>query len=303
MSKDKLAQVPDLLKKGDFSKADKILADAESHEELALQEFANVVFTRGEIAAHELRWKDAAEHYARAARLDPDFTNLLRAQSLTHQIGDYDSAVSFGIEAQKIVMAKYGEESKEYAAIINNLGETYRIQGRVKEAEPLHREALRIRKKVLGEDNQLTASSFSNLGGIYSSQGRYKEAELFIRKALEIDKKILGEEHPEIATDLSNLGTIYQYQENYKDAESSYKQALDIRKKKLPANHPAIANSLNNLAVLYGKKKNKHEDIGRFYQHAIEILESNFGSDHPNTKLVKGNYERFINPPAQVAHA
>ncbi len=303
MSKVELAKVPDMLEKGDFSKAEKILAKAEATEKLTLQEFANVAFSRGQIAYQELRWQDAAEHFARAARLDPDFTNLLRAQSLAHQIGDYDSALFFGMEAQKTAISEYGEESEEYASIINNLGETYRMQGRNNDAEPLHREALRIRKNVLGEDNQLTASSYNNLGGVYSSQGNYKEAELFIRKALEIDKKILGDDHHKVAKDLNNLGTIYQYQGNYKDAESSYKQALDIRKKKLPSNHPDIANSLNNLAVLYGKKKNKHKDIGRFYQHAIEILESNFGSDHPDTKMVRGNYERFINPPAQLAHA
>ncbi len=302
MSKDILAKTSDLLKKGDFFKADKILADAEATEELTLQEFANVAFTRGEIAAHELRWKDAAEHYARAVRLDSNFKNLIRAQFIAYTIGDYESALSFGMEAKKVAIAEYGEESEEHAKTLNNLGETYSAQGKIKEIEPLHKEALRIRKKIFGENHLLTASSFANLGGAYSSQGKYKEAELFIRKALEISKKILGVEHPNIATSLNSLGTTYEFQGNYKKAESSYKQALDIRKKTLGKNHPDIASSFNNLAVLY-EKKTKHRDVESFYLRAINILESNFGSEHPDTKLVQGNYERFINASARVANS
>ena len=302
MSKVELAKVPDMLKKGGFSKAEKILAKAEEHEELTLQEFANIAFIRGEIAAHELRWKDAAEHYARAATLDPCFNNLIMAQRLAIDIGDYDSALSFGMEAQKTAIAEYGEESEEHSTSINNLGQTYRAQGQNNKAEPFHREALRIRKNILGDDNQLTANSYSNLAGIYSSQGRYKEAELFFKKALEINTKILEEDDIEIATAMNNLGTVYDYQKKYDKADFYYQKALNIREKSLTKNHPSIANSLNNIAVLY-EKTNKSKGIELLYQRAIKILEGNFGSEHPSTKLVQANYERFINTSAQVAHA
>ncbi len=301
MSKDKLAKAKSEIKAGNFSKADIFFAEAEAHEELTLQEFANVAFTRGEIAAHELRWKDAAEHYARAARLDPCFNNLIMAQRLAIDIGDYDSALFFGIEAQKTAISEYGEDSEEHSTSLNNIGQTYRARGQNNKAEPLHREALRIRKKILGEDNRLTANSYSSLAGVYSSQGRYKEAEIFFKKALEIDIKILEADDIEIATAMNNLGTVYDYQEKYDDAEFYYQKALKIRKKSLTKNHPSIANSLNNLAVLY-EKTNKSKGIELLYQRAIKILEGNFGSEHPNTKLVQANYERFINMPAQAAN-
>lgn len=302
MSKVELEKVPDMLEKGDFSKAEKILAKAEATEELTLQEFASVAFNRGEIAYQESRWKDAAEHYARSARLDSSFINLIMAQKLAHVIGDYDSALSFGVDAQKAAIAEHGEKTEEYATSLNNLGQTYRSRGQIKEAESLHREALRIRNKLFGENSRLTANSFSNLAGVYSSQGSYKEAEYFFKKALEIDGKVLGDDHGELATDMNNLGTVYEYQGIYDKAELYYQKALKIREKKLMKNHPSIANSLNNLAVLY-EKKNEDRDVESFYLRAIKILESNFGSEHPHTKLVKGNYERFINASAQAIHA
>ena len=124
----KLAKAQTALEEGELSKADKLFAEIETSEELALLQFADISFARGYIAEEEIRWKDATQHYIRAAELDPSFDTLVRAQSLSQDIGDYHSALSFGLKAQKAAIAEYGKGSIEHAIALNNLGGVYQKQ-------------------------------------------------------------------------------------------------------------------------------------------------------------------------------
>jgi hypothetical protein len=65
---------------------------------------------------------------------------------------------------------------------IDNLGSTYRNQGRWKEAEDLFVQVMETRKRVLRQEHPSTLTSIANLASIFSNQGRWKEAEdLFVQ--------------------------------------------------------------------------------------------------------------------------
>ncbi len=70
--------------------------------------------------------------------------------------------------------------------------------GRYEEAEPLFRQALEIRQRVLGEEHPSTAASYNNVAYNLDAQGRYEEAEPLYRQALEIWKATLPSAHPHI---------------------------------------------------------------------------------------------------------
>ena len=72
-------------------------------------------------------------------------------------------------------------------------------------AEPLFKEALEIRQKVLGREHPDTAASLNNLAKLYWAMGDYAKAEPLYKEALEIRQKVLGPEHPDTATSLNNL--------------------------------------------------------------------------------------------------
>ncbi len=105
----KLMEAREALEKGDFSKADAIFAEIETREQLAVERSARAAYARGEIAEQEIRWKDAAEHYTRAAQLAPCFKNLIMSQKFSTQIGDYDSALHFALKAKKAAIKEYGK--------------------------------------------------------------------------------------------------------------------------------------------------------------------------------------------------
>ncbi len=287
----KFKKAMDAFNETEFSKADKILAEIEDNEKISKKEFGVIAYTRGEIAEQDIRWHAAAKHYTRAAQLDPCFLTLIMAERLAIDIGDYDSALSFGEEAKKAAFKEHGEDSEEYATSLGNLGLVHIKQKKYKLAEQLHTEALEIRQNKLGKKHPDVANSLNNLGGIYQEQGQYTKAKYFFRRALNIYKETLGAKHPSTAEALINLGGAYRELGEFREAKPRLKQALNIQEKILGINHPHTANSFNNLGGIYQEQKQYRQALPMF-QQALEILEATLGLEHPNTKKARINYEK-----------
>ncbi len=277
------------LENDDFSKADALFAEIEERGGLTAQRASSLALSRGYIAERAVNWGDAAEHYARSAKKYPHYNSLIKAEAFASLMGDYDSALSLGLELKKITIAEYGEGSAQHVSTLNNLGSVYKAQERYDEAGKLYLQALKICKERLEDEHPYTAETINNIGGIYQLQAEYEKAESLFNESLIIKKKILGESHPDIAHTINNLASIYFSQGLYEKAELFYKKALKIRQDALGESHPSIAANLNNLAALY-RMQGEYKKAKPLCKQAIEIFENAFGSDHPNTKLFKSNY-------------
>ena len=92
---------------------------------------------------------------------------------------------------------------------MNNLGLVYRLEGRLKEAEPLYVRSLELERKILGNDHSETAVGAGNLGNLYSLMGEYSKAEPLLIESMETRRRIWGEEHPDTLDSLDGLGALY----------------------------------------------------------------------------------------------
>ena len=286
----KFQKAIDAIKENEFAKADKILIEIEAKEKLSKKEFGIIAHTRGEIAEQDIRWHDAAKHFARAAQINPCYRHLILAEKFAVNTGDYDSALSFGEEAKKAAFKEHGEDTEEYATSLNNLGKVYSSKKQYKKAELFYDESLKIRQDKLGKKHPDVAQSLNNLGGIYQKKNQHRDATHFFKKALNIHKEILGLKHRDSATTLNNLGAAYRELGELKEAKPLIKRALKIRKEILGDNHPETANSYNNLGGLYCEQE-KYTQALPMFQQALEILEATLGLNHPDTKQAKNNYE------------
>ena len=61
----------------------------------------------------------------------------------------------------------------------------------------------------------------------------------------------------------------------------------------LGADHPYTACSLHNLAGLYSAQ-GRYEAAAPGYKEEVEIMERVLGAEHPNTKIVRENYEGLL---------
>ena len=286
----KFQKAVDAFKENEFTKADKILIEIEETEKLDKKDFGSIAYARGAVAEADIRWQDAAKHFARAAQFDSCYRNLILAEKFAVETGDYDSGLSLGEEAKKAAVKEYGENTEEYATSLNSLGIVYYSKKQYKKAVLLHTESLKIRQNLLGKKHPKFASSLNNLGGIYYSQKQYKEATYLFKRALNIYKEVVGVKHSLTADTLNNLGGAYRELGEFKKAKPLLKRALNIRKEILGDNHPDIANSYNNLGGLYSQQ-GQDKKAEPFCRKALEITETTLGFDHPTTKLFRKLYK------------
>lgn len=212
-------------------KADELFEKIELTEKLDLHQFADIAYNRGKIAEDMVRWNDAAEHYARAAKLHTNFKYLTKAQTLAYSTGNYSSALSFGNDAIRMAKEEHGEESEAYATSLHNLAAIYHAQRLDEKAEPLYEQAIHIYKNLFGENDVVTATSLNNLASVYKGQENYDKAEPLYQKSLKILRNILGDYEPQVASTLNNLAGLYQKQGRYEEAERSCEESLKIRKR------------------------------------------------------------------------
>jgi tetratricopeptide (TPR) repeat protein len=183
-------------------------------------------------------------------------------------------------QATTDLISVYGFTSETAARLLSRTGYYYRSQGRYEEAEPLYRDALAMKKRLLGEAHPDVATSLNNLALLYDSQGRYEEAEPLYLDALAMKKRLLGEAHPDVATSLNNLALLYDSQGRYEEAEPLYLDALAMKKRLLGEAHPAVATSLNNLAALYDSQ-GRYEEAEPLYLDALAMSKRLLGEAHP----------------------
>ncbi|WP_013325063.1 tetratricopeptide repeat protein [Gloeothece verrucosa] len=189
---------------------------------------------------------------------------------------------------KKMIAWCEGNQDTQLAFSLNQLALLYYSQGRYEQAEPLYKQALELRKRLLGDNHPDVASSLNNLAGLYYSQGRYEQAEPLYKQALELRKRLLGDNHPDVASSLNNLAGLYSSQGRYEEAEPLYKQALELRKRLLGDNHPDVASSLNNLAGLYSSQ-GRYEEAEPLYKQALELRKRLLGDNHPNVATSLNN--------------
>ena len=198
--------------------------------------------------------------------------------------------------------ANYNNVAANLAASYNNVAANLDAQGRYKEAEPLHRKGLEIRKQTLGDTHHDTATSYNNIALNLDAQGRYKEAEPLHRKGLEIRKQTLGDTHHDTAASYNNIACNLDAQGRYVEAEPLYRKGLEISKQALGEAHPDTATSYNNVAYNLNAQR-RYAEAETLSRKGLEICKQMLGKTHPDTATSYNNVAGNLNAQGRYAEA
>ena len=160
---------------------------------------------------------------ARAARLN--------AEALTALLdGQFVDALPRAQEALAVREAALGGSHPDVAVSLTTLAEVYRGQGRLDDAERLHRRALGIREARFGREHPDVAASLNHLAVLYNARATYREAEGLLTRALEIVDKGKGaggavRTNRVKAEILDNLARVYRAQGRPAEAEEAQAKA------------------------------------------------------------------------------
>jgi serine/threonine protein kinase/Tfp pilus assembly protein PilF len=193
------------------------------------------------------------------------------------------------------IREEFGDSPLTKARLMNTLGGIYQELGLFDRAEPLLKEALNIRLRLLPEDHPDLAENLRSLGFFYKTIGRYSEAESLFNSSLASFERALGPEHPSVATVLNNLATLYHTLADYERAEPLYRRSLAIREKAFGESE-VTTESLNNLADVY-RALGEYERAEQLHLRSISIVSQSLGKDHPAVSVYSNNlafiyYER-----------
>ncbi|GKT51713.1 nephrocystin-3 [Colletotrichum spaethianum] len=176
----------------------------------------------------------------------------------------------------------------EDAWVFHGLGNLYKDQGRLKEAEAMYERALQGTEKAWGPEHTSTLSTVNNLGLLYKSQGRLKEAEAMYERALQGKEKAWGPEHTSILSTVNNLGLLYADQGRLKEAEAMYERALQGTEKAWGPEHTSTLSTVNNLGLLY-KSQGRLKEAEAMYERALQGKEKALGPEHTSTLMTVDN--------------
>ena len=140
-------------------------------------------------------------------------------------------------------------------------------QGKPESAEPLAREAVAIRRKVLGNEHPALANALDQLS-ITLEWRKPDEFEQHAREALAIARRAYGEVHRETARLEGNVAWSLYRRGAYAEAASLYRSAVEHHRKTNGADHPftggalnALANTLNALRDFRGAEATAREAV------------------------------------------
>ena len=155
--------------------------------------------------------------YLAAEKAAPAAESLRRALEIREKIegSEADRAVTLGhlakayaarlhhAEAERLfrqsIAMHQGAKSphrREFATVSNNLGEHYRQQGELGQAERHLSNARRQWEELVGAEHPETATTLFNLASLYQDMGRHADAEPLLARSVEVFEKTLGPEHP-----------------------------------------------------------------------------------------------------------
>ncbi|KAM3067029.1 hypothetical protein ACMFMG_011810 [Clarireedia jacksonii] len=157
-----------------------------------------------------------------------------------------------------------------------NLGNLYREQGKLAEAEAMYIRALEGSEKALGPDHTSTLSTVNNLGILYREQGKLVEAEAMFIRALEGCEKALGPNHTSTLDIVNNLGVLYKGQGKLIEAEAICIRVLEGSEKTLGPDHISTLPIVSNLGDLY-REQGKLAEAEAMYLRALDGYENALG--------------------------
>jgi len=202
--------------------------------------------------------------------------------------GNYEEAFVMADSARIIFKVVLGEETREVADALHQMGRSKYKRGYYDQSITLFEQSLAIRKLIFGSEHLELAGSYNNLGLSYDLKGEFDKAIDFKQKALEIRLKILGSEHLDVATSFNNIGASYLSKGEFDNANFYFQKALEIRLKILGVEHPEVAASYNNIGVSY-LSKGEYKKAIEYCQKGLKIQIKSLGAEHPEVAASYNN--------------
>ena len=192
---------------------------------------------QGERALHAGDYDEAEQLFSTAASLarefpasDPRLTRSLIGLARVYRAeGDLAKPEQLYREASLAASAAYGDESAEYARLLNEVGRYYHTRRKYEIAERFYREAFGARLRLFGREHLEVAESIADLAVLYENLTRHAKSETYYQTALDIRRKLLGDEHPRTIETREHFARLLHKMQKSAEAQAMQEAARKAR--------------------------------------------------------------------------
>ena len=224
-------------------------------------------------------------------------------------LGEYAEASRHAKAALELLQKTTATPTRELLLTMNRVGSLEKAQGRMKQAEEVFRNALRIAEEEFGPDHETTMSITNNLALLLERRQAYEEAAKLLEPLLERRMRLLGDEHRHTMITMNNLALLYLSMERFDDSERLHLKELELSSRVMGPEHPDTLISIGNLATVYASR-DEYAKAEPLMRDVVETQSRILGSDHPSTLYSKvtlahvlTELSRFDEAEAMLRHA
>lgn len=166
-------------------------------------------------------------------------------------------------------------KSQDIAESQRKLAQVYVGQGRITDAELMHRESIELLEKTLGKNHPDVGEAVYKLAEFYNLRN-FKKAEPLYRRVISINEKSFGRESPEIADIFFKYGVALIFHKREPEAIPFLKRSISIFIKK-PTEYFSKANDVGYWAIfsvssLYNNS-GRYSDSAALWQQVLTAIE------------------------------
>ncbi len=183
----------------------------------------------------------------------------------------------------------------------SNLGGVLADRGKLDEAEPILRDVLEQRRRVLGEQHPQVSTSMGRLGRVLLARGSYAEAEQMYRESLRRNRSALGDSHLDTLNTMSNLADVLQEEGSLAESESLYRQAIEKGTRVLGEQADMAGWYAGLGAVLFNEGRNIEAD--QAFQRGLAICRARIGAGSVREARILGKYAVLETATARYTEA
>jgi TolB-like protein len=188
-------------------------------------------------------------------------------------------------KAEEILKCLGQERSRNYAALLLSLGNTYFVKKKHKKSLNFYNRTKSLYADLGLEESIGYVNTLVNIGNVYSDREQYKKG-LAIYKESHTIMQRLRKKNPELYdSSYVNIGTIYRMMNNYPEALKNYEKALEMIEELDREDTYKHATLLINFAAYHEEKRNRKK-AARMYRKAYAIY-TELGYRGPLKRLAK----------------
>jgi tetratricopeptide (TPR) repeat protein len=252
--------------------------------------------TPGEAQGHTVTAEEVLDKAAQ--RIDTAFPGQPEVEAAVRMaIGSAYNSLGLNAKAEPHVQRALtlrqqvlGPEHPDTLETLEELGQTWIMQGKYAEGEQLHRQTLETVRRVLGNDHSLALDLENVVGFVVMSQGRWEEAASLFRQCLQDQTRVLGAEHLDTLDTMNRLAFLLgERMGKWREAEPLARQCVEVRERVQGNDHPDTLTARDTLGACL-MTEGKWKQAEAYNRETFETARRVWGPKHNGTLICEHDW-------------